>query len=235
MFDRLPRRLMHHQQRKTSAFAKARWRGEIVIDEGATKHMDDRQFDAIALGYGADRSRRTAIKIVGSGAITALLGRLGLDTGRKIGAAAAEVGGNRKKKRQNSKKSQLKLNAFRCVDVGGKCRGNSANCCSGICEGKKPKKGKKDRSRCIAHNAGVCQAEQNQCVDDLTANCGGAGRCFRTTGNASFCGNEGEGVCTVCARDADCEAAFGLGAACVVCSTCEIKAGSSTACVPPAA
>jgi hypothetical protein len=196
--------------------------------------MDGQRFDELTRGYGAHSSRRTAIKTVG-GAIAALFAWFGFDTGRRIGVAAAEVGGDRQKKRKNSRKPKLKLNAFRCVDVDGKCRGNNANCCSGICKGKKPRKGRQDRSRCIAHNVGICQAGQDTCVDELTPNCGGAGRCFRTTGNASFCGNEGDGVCADCARDVDCEAAFGPGSACIVCSTCEIKAGTSTACVPPAA
>jgi hypothetical protein len=197
--------------------------------------MDAHHFDFLARSLTDASSRRGVLR--GLAAATLGLAAISLPgeaEGRKK-RKKRKKGKRNKKKTKGANPPALQLNDFQCVDVGNACRGNSANCCSGICEGKKPREGKKDRSRCIAHNVGICQPEQDICVDDLTANCGGAGRCFRTTGNASFCGNEGEGVCAVCARDADCEADFGPGAACIVCSTCEIKAGTSTACVPPAA
>lgn len=123
------------------------------------------------------------------------------------------VAGARKKKR----KKKLSLNTFGCVDVGKACRGNSGNCCSGICEGKKPKKGKKDKSRCIAHNSGACQETQDFCLGTV-AGCGTNGVCARTTGEASFCAAISPASCYSCRKDEDCEVGFGPGAACVVCA-----------------
>jgi hypothetical protein len=117
------------------------------------------------------------------------------------------------KKKRNRKKP--KLNAFGCVDVGGKCRGNSANCCSGICEGKKPKKGKKDKSTCLAHNVLDCPTGLDGCLESGVS-CGMDGVCWQTTGKASFCGT-GDGGCFACQKDVDCEPDFGPGAACTLC------------------
>jgi hypothetical protein len=119
------------------------------------------------------------------------------------------------RKKKKKRKQKLKRNAFGCVDVGQACRGNDANCCSGHCEGPAPKKGKKDTSTCVVGKV--------QCELD--------GICFRTTGNASFCGKSAE--CTACTNDADCDAeGFGPGAACIACISCDKDGG--TACVPPA-
>jgi hypothetical protein len=145
--------------------------------------------------------------------------------GTAIGLAATRLSGmEAKKKRKNKKPKKLKLNAFGCVDVGGKCRGNDANCCSGICEGAKPKKGKKDSSTCLAHNAGSCQAGQDVCLGNF-APCGTLGSCLRTTGKASFCGNIS--LCQACTRDTDCEAEFGPGAACGVCTDACLSTGGT--------
>jgi hypothetical protein len=145
-----------------------------------------------------------------------------------------------------------KKNAFGCLDVGQKCRGKSGKCCSGICQGKKPKKGKKDNSTCVAHNEGGCTAERSVCVTgNQSSLCGPEAVCLATTGNAGFCasvaGNSFTQAanCRPCARDTDCEAGFGQGAACVlvnqgVCATPEttcagINGSSGTACLPPGA
>jgi hypothetical protein len=108
-----------------------------------------------------------------------------------------------------------------CVNVGGKCRGNDANCCSGICDGKKPKKGKKDRSRCQAHDASTCQPGQSPevCGDEdvvCTTSGGEKGMCATTTGNAGYCFNAVQlnGSCT---RDTDCQDGVGPSAACIHC------------------
>jgi hypothetical protein len=134
-------------------------------------------------------------------------------------------------------KERLKRNQFGCVDVGGKCRGNDANCCSGICEGKKPKKGKKDKSRCVAHDAGSCVAGQRPefCGASVggnlscTTSIGTPGICHTTTGNAGYCG--GKILCTACQRDADCQESCGLLAACLQCDFCGETGG--TACSSP--
>jgi hypothetical protein len=127
------------------------------------------------------------------------------------------------------KKKTLKKNEYGCVNVGGTCRGKDANCCSGICDGKKPKKGKKDKSRCVAHNVLGCQAGQDQCAGN-SAPCGSGpmGFCYRTTGNAGYCGEAGG--CLDCQTDADCVAhgGFGAGAACVVCQDeCALTGGTA--------
>ncbi|MGH2616580.1 MAG: hypothetical protein ACRDJC_15170 [Thermomicrobiales bacterium] len=132
------------------------------------------------------------------------------------------------------RKKKLKRNAFGCVDVGGKCRGKDSVCCSGICQGKKPKQGEKDRSRCVAHDTGGCQAGQTDTFCgpsgqnvDCTSSAGRDGVCVRTTGNAGYC-LFARG-CMACTKDADCQPACGPHAACVVCAGC----AQGTACVGP--
>jgi hypothetical protein len=122
-----------------------------------------------------------------------------------------------------SKKKPLKRNEFGCVNVGGKCRGKDANCCSGICQGKKPKKGEKDKSRCIAHDEWGCVAGFHVCADGPFAECLIAGKedglCGTTTGNAGYCGNSFSNIS--CQRDADCRTRCGPDAACVLCAASE--------------
>jgi hypothetical protein len=139
---------------------------------------------------------------------------------------------------KKSKIKKLKRNEFGCVDVGGKCRGNSANCCSGVCEGKKPKKDKKDRSRCVAHDAGAgCQTGQQTTFcrsgevtltsSNCTSSAGSPGLCQTTTGNAPYC--TASSTCFQCNKDTECETVCGQGAACVRCVGCDETGG--TACV----
>jgi hypothetical protein len=161
--------------------------------------MDPTHFDRLTRSLTDASSRRVLL----GGLATAL----SLAALRRPGPATA------KKKR---KKNKIKRNAFGCVDVGQSCRGNDALCCSGICQGKKPKKGKKDKSRCVAHNALDCQAGADSCAGQAVP-CGTAGACTITTGAASFCSATGDGACVTCQKDADCEASRGPGAACIVC------------------
>jgi hypothetical protein len=166
-------------------------------------------------------------------------GGLGLALRRTPGAAGAK-----KNHQHKHKKPKLERNDFGCVDVGSKCAGNDANCCSGVCEGKKPKKGKKDTSVCVAHdNAGICFPDTDSCTigeilhcDLDNPNC----LCARTTGNGGFCGDFTGGavsLCRECSRDTDCQDEFGPGAACVVlqgvCTSCPDT--GRTACVPACA
>jgi hypothetical protein len=178
--------------------------------------MDAARFDTLVRSWGLPDTRRAVLGILGGG-LAGSLARLGRD------AAAG--------KKRKHKKQKLKRNSFGCVIVGNACRGKSANCCSGICQGKKPKRGKADKSKCIAHNEGGCQADADGCLE-ISPACGQGGACYRTTGEASFCGTDGAGACIDCATDADCEAlGFASGAACVVCTSCNV---SATACFPPA-
>jgi hypothetical protein len=131
------------------------------------------------------------------------------------------------------KKKKLARNEFGCVSVGGKCRGKDANCCSNICDGKKPKKGEKDKSRCVAHDTGECRAGQFEasCAEltlDIPCTTGGIdGRCDTTTGNAGYCRNWKH--CASCQKDQDCIAACGANAACIVCPKCEDTGGTACA------
>lgn len=129
-------------------------------------------------------------------------------------------------KKQRRRKPKLKLNAFGCVDVGKPCRGKDAKCCSGICQGKKPKRGEKDKRTCAAHNTGGCGTHGDWCAGvDVPCGPNQGSFCFQTTGKAGFCA--AGGPCVDCKKDKDCEATKGPGAACVVCALCP---GSGTAC-----
>lgn len=132
----------------------------------------------------------------------------------------SDTDASNKKKRKKRKKRNNKPenNAFGCLNIGQHCNGKDDKCCSGICDGKKPKKGKNDKSKCAGHDANICQPGFDVC-QGVIATCSNGGACFTTTGNAPFCAG-GTGVCTVCARDSDCVAAgFGALAACVVCNS----------------
>jgi hypothetical protein len=180
--------------------------------------LDGKAFDQVARRLATSFSRRGLWGIATGTALGAVVARLPL-------AADAK---KRKRRNKGKRKPGLQRNGFGCVDIGKPCRGNNANCCSGICDGEKPKKGKKDTSRCVAHNVGECQADQDVCRG-IGAACGDGGACFRTTGNASFCGDGGQ--CVACQKDADCEAmGFLAGAACVDCAEdCQDISGG-TAC-----
>jgi hypothetical protein len=152
--------------------------------------------------------------------LTTRISRRGLwraATGAALGTAVAGVSAPAEAKKKRAKKKPA-LNSFGCLNVGQKCRGNSGLCCSGICQGKKPKQGKKDKSQCIAHDTGDCQAGQDSCLAEEQTPCGtNGGACVRTTGKASFCGG-GSGACIACEKDTDCQTlGFGENAACVVC------------------
>ena len=46
-----------------------------------------------------------------------------------------------RKKHKHKKRNKPDNNAFGCLNVGQHCNGKDDKCCSGICDGKKPKKG----------------------------------------------------------------------------------------------
>jgi hypothetical protein len=165
-------------------------------------------------------SRRDVLRgLVGAG--------LGLSAARLPKVVAA------KKKRRKNRKPRR--NAFGCVNVGKPCRGDDRLCCSGICEGETPKQGKKDTSRCVAHDASTCQAGQRPqgvCGGTSDVTCktstGTTGLCSTTTGNAPYCGEEE--YCHACKKDADCRPFCGAAAACVQCAGCP---QGGTACASP--
>jgi hypothetical protein len=184
--------------------------------------MDDRRFDALARSLTRTSERRSLLRGVAATTLALAVTR--------ISGVSGTVAARHKKK--HKKKTKLVRNAFGCVDVGGKCRGNDANCCSGICQGKKPKKGKPDKSHCVAHNVLGCQVDQDACVE-FPAPCGTNGFCYRTTGNASFCGGGGGSCVVECSNDADCAESWGPGSACIVCVV-GCAYGHQTACKSPA-
>ena len=193
--------------------------------------MEADRFDSLTQFLTSAGSRRRALAALGS-----LI---------SLGALPASARKGRKKPKTP------KTNAFGCLDVGRPCRGKDGACCSGLCQGKKPKKGKKDKSTCVAHNEGGCTAERSVCVTgNNTSLCGPEAVCLATTGNAGFCANAaGSGFsqevnCRPCAKDTDCEAAgFGPGSACVIVdqgfctsiSCAGVNGSSGTACLPPGA
>lgn len=199
--------------------------------------MDDRHFDEFTkVVTRGQASRRATFLALAS----AMLGGL---AARFPESAAA-------KKRKKKRKKKLALNEFGCVDIGGKCRGSSGACCSGVCQGKKPKKGKKDKSVCVDHNVGGCTLERDSCLtgDAELSACNENAICTATTGKAAFCasfvdislGNN----CRVCATDPDCEdQGFPPGSACVILSggvvcindsdCAGVNGSSGTACLAP--
>jgi hypothetical protein len=169
--------------------------------------MDGSQFDSLTQSLA--QSRRS---LLGGGLALA---------GGWPGVANA----NARKKRR---KKKPKFNQFGCLDVGQKCDGNDARCCSGICEGTKK------TSRCVAHNELDCDADDITCSESVL--CGTGGVCYRTTGKAGFCGNFAVCNCGPCQKDVDCEVSFGPGAACVVCTgdCAGVNGSQGSACVPAA-
>jgi hypothetical protein len=194
--------------------------------------MDGKRFDSLAKKIGRRRSRRDAFQALATAALAAAATRIGL------GAESAEA--------------QVAVEQrFNCKAVGEKCNGKDSACCSGRCQGKGAKKGRKrkngkrrkdrpDRSKCIAHDQGSCTGTQDTCDTGKRVACGSGtgGGCLQTTGKANFCGQVQTGTtpprlkCEVCEKDSDCvNKGYGRDAACVVCeSSCEFENGKATAC-----
>jgi hypothetical protein len=156
--------------------------------------MDDSRFDHFTRSLTAGGSRRLLLRLAAA----------------SLGIAVARVPA------AGAKGKKTTPNAYGCLNVGQLCKGNDALCCSGVCRGKKPKKGKKDKRKCAARNTGGCIAEQDSCAVDKNVPCLSNGVCTRTTGEANFCARLGVGECMECAKDADC-LLWGPGAACIVC------------------
>ena len=208
--------------------------------------MDANRFDELfrSLASGSARSRRGVLAGLTSGLLAALPLALGVED------TEAKKKQRKKKKKKKSQPSPLPppaLNAFGCVNVSQACRGDSALCCSGICQGAPPQPGQADTIVCVAYNNGICYAELDSCTaggidcnssNPSNPNC----RCLLTTGNAGFCGDltapSYSAICRFCSIDTDCQAEFGPGTACVVlgglCTTACLATGR-TACLPPCA
>jgi hypothetical protein len=130
-------------------------------------------------------------------------------------------GANAKKKRRKKNKKPKRTDHV-CLAVSQACNGDGTRCCSGICEGEQPKKGRTDASHCVAGGANICDGQADYCTTGVATTCNPLNpkcTCLRTTSEAPFCGDvsaEAAVLCRPCRPDADCEAEFGPGAACVV-------------------
>ena len=168
--------------------------------------MDGNRFDTLTRGFAPSSSRRLVLSRVATG----LLAIAGV---RLTDAASVK----QRKRRSKRKKKPLSFNEFGCIKVGGKCRGKDELCCSGICQGKKPKQGKRDKRRCVAHDTGGCTETDRVCPSvPCTTSIGHAGGCMTTTGNAPYCADYVTSA--PCSKDADCVSFCGPLAACYVCS-----------------
>jgi hypothetical protein len=164
------------------------------------------------------------------------------------GEAAVDAKKKRKHKQKNKKPEPrpqpppaAPFNDFGCLDVGQPCQGDSALCCSGICD--------PGTSTCVAHNSGACFPDTTLCASDTPLGCGSNPSeclCMLTTGNATFCAdlshlsdlNDFPESCRFCSADTDCQEELGPGAACVVLAgacTPFCLATGRTACVAPCA
>lgn len=151
-----------------------------------------------------------------------------------LGMARGSFTADARKKHKNKSKRNGTVpqpNAYGCLSAGQPCLGQDELCCSGLCAGKKPKKGKPDKRTCAARNTGGCTAAQDSCALNLNVPCLSNGVCTRTTGEADFCARLGVGKCMTCAKDADCYL-LGPGAACIV---CDLICPGATACFAAAA
>lgn len=174
--------------------------------------MKPAHFDRLAHSRAGRTSRRGFLTVI---------------TGLAVGVADHRIGVIARGKKARTPKP----NAYGCLEVGQACQGQNTRCCSGVCQGKKPKKGRKDRSRCVAHDDAGCQPEQDSC--NVGIPCGPGASCYRTTGDAGFCGDTLGVYCQDCKDDADCVTlGHGQDAACIVCSLCAQLGG--TACVAAA-
>jgi hypothetical protein len=182
--------------------------------------MDGERFDDVARSLATAAPRRVALAALAGSALMVLMSGFG-----RARAVA-------KRRKGKGKRKNIKRNPFGCVDVGKACAGKDSNCCSGICEGKKPKRGKRDKSRCADHNTGGCRPEEDNCAGVLMG-CGefGSGICYRTTGKGRFCA--AAAFCGECAKDDDCDAVTGPGSACGFCPGGGCAPGSDTICLRP--
>src|SRR5687768_1169815 len=145
-----------------------RLRRRVLKNEEKT--MNQPSFDVVTRTLSRLPSRRDVLRGLTSAG-------LGLGALRLSDAVAVKTKHKKGKKRKRKKKSQppitpppftlppLVFNQYGCIDVGRPCRGDSTNCCSGICQGTAPAAGQPDTSRCVAHDTGTCdQAKEGFCT-----------------------------------------------------------------------
>ena len=173
--------------------------------------MDRNLFNVISREFRHAPSRREVlIALFGVG--------IGVEALRLPNNAAAKKHrqpGHRKthKHKKSAKLDPETPNQFGCLEVGQLCGGDSTVCCSGVCAGEKPKKGKPDTRNCAAHGTGTCdQAAVGACDapevnEQLTCNGNPNCVCFRTTAGSNFCVHpshtKSTDICSNCRTDAD--------------------------------
>jgi len=210
--------------------------------------VDQQHIEAVTRTLTRLPSRRDVLR--GLAAAGLGLGSLRLS---KTEAAKHKSKANKKKGKKRKHKHQsppittpqdvppLVFNKYGCVNVGQPCRGDSTNCCSGICQGAAPATGQPDTSRCIAHDTGTCQQEATGlCLSDappnLSCNNNAGCRCFTSTAGSNVCGTFNKRACAACQRDADCTAlGFPAGSACAPFSEgfCGGQCASGMICIIP--
>jgi hypothetical protein len=161
------------------------------------------------------------------------LAGLGLGLGLTQFSEIAETKKRKHKRKRTKRKPKVRPNEFGCFEVGDPCR-SEADCCSGICEGK----------RCRAHDTGTCeQGVPGYCqtslleLDKLMCNNDKDCYCLRTTAGSNFCADiDTPDTCAACQRDSDCEAqGFPPGSACAPVTErhCAGACESGMVCQPP--
>lgn len=168
--------------------------------------MDAKRFDRLARVLTGSSSRRTLLAGF-TGALAALAARL----------VPGGVGARNKRR----PKKLPNLGPFGCQKVGGRCNGRNGLCCSGLCVGKTPKAGEKDKSQCVARNTSAeCGPDHDHC--DATVSCttsaGNPGECGFTTGRGGYCFDV-DRPDLPCRRDPECQQTLGQSAACVWCQS----------------
>ncbi|MCD6029833.1 MAG: hypothetical protein K0S78_2007 [Thermomicrobiales bacterium] len=172
--------------------------------------MDAHRFDTLTRSLTGSSSRRILLRAI-------------------VGAPLGLVLAQRPDMARAKRRKKPKFNEYGCLEVGQPCAGKDARCCSGICRGKK---GKRGTATCVGHDTGGCRAGQLDCGGisvPCTTSTGNAGGCYTTTGNAGYCASDGD--CFPCNKDADCRPFCGPRAACMRCETgCS---GIGTLCLGP--
>lgn len=159
--------------------------------------MGQNRFAAVTRAVRSIPSRRDVLRgLAGAG--------LGLGIARLPDLAEAK---KKRKRKHKKKEKKVRPNEFGCFEVGDPCR-SEADCCSGICEGKKGK------LTCRAHDTGTCKQDGQLVPCNNRTTCG----CLHTTAGSDICSElfvPGGSACAACQRDADCLAlGFPPGSAC---------------------
>ena len=166
----------------------------------------------------ATRFDRLARSLTGLSSRRRVLGGV---TGAAVALASLRLRDIADARNRRPRKKAPNLGMFGCQKIGGRCSGKNAYCCSGLCAGKTPKSGEKDKSHCVARNTSVeCGPNHDHC--DATVGCmtsaGNAGECAFTTGRGGYCFDI-DRPDLPCRRDPECQQVLGTSAACVWCQS----------------